>query len=253
MAVPAGSVAVADESPKLPSDKLGVPAAQYKSLVAGASANRLNQSPVATDGLSKDVPEALKQAMGNAIAQQFVQVVPGAKAKGSLAGEATAASPVLATFRVEQAGQELRIVDGDGSVYTGYVQLADAARRARLSKAGAPAVVQAARAPGQALEQNAARSLDAGQLAPHTYFFRVAGTNRSVNQKVVFTGSLLTATNLTLSLPVATNLSIGGGLGGGQAGSVQPGRRPLLDSRISGKVVIGSGKAVEINALPTSP
>ena len=160
---------------------------------------------------------------------------------------------MLASFQVQQAGPELRIVDGDGSVYTGYLQLAAAARRARSFKAEATAVAPASRAPGQALEQNAAPSLGAGQLAPQNYFFRVAGTNRSLNQKVVFTGSLVTATNLNQSLPVATNLSIGGGLDGGQAGSFQPGGLLLLNSQISGKVVIDGGKAVEINALPTSP
>jgi hypothetical protein len=253
MAAPAANVAAADESAKLPSDKLDVPAAQYKSLVAAASANRLSQSSVATDGLSKDVPEALKKTIGNAIGQRFVQVVPGAKAKSGLAGKATAASPVLASFQVEQTGQTLRIVDGDGSVYTGYWQLAEAARRARSFKAEAPAAAQAYRAPGEVLEAKASPSLDAAQLAPQTYFFRVAGTNRSVNQKVVFTGNLLTATNLTVSLPVATNLAVGSSLGGIQGGSAQSGGLLLLNSRISGKVVIGSGKAVEINALPTSP
>jgi hypothetical protein len=253
VAVPAASVAAADVSPKLPSDKSDVLAAQFKSLAAGAPDNRLNQFSVAMDGLSQDVPGALKKDIGSAISQQFVQVVPGAKGRSSLAGKSAAASPVLASFRVEQTGQQLRIIDGDGSVYTGSFQVADAARRARLAKAEAPAVAQANRAPGQVLEQAAAPSLDARPLASQTYYFRVAGTNRSANQKVVFSGSLLTATNLTLSLPVATNLGIGSGLGGIQAGSAQSVGLLFLNSRISGKVVIGSGKAVEINALPTSP
>jgi hypothetical protein len=91
----------------------------------------------------------------------------------------------------------------------------------------------------------------------------------------VFTGNLLTATNSILSLPGLTNFGVGGGLaiedrldalsygatngsiggvwGGSQNATAQPGFLPLLNSRISGKVVVGSGKAFDINALPTSP
>ena len=92
---------------------------------------------------------------------------------------------------------------------------------------------------------------------------------------MVFTGNLLTATGLILSLPGATNLTVGGVLvsgdrreglsyganklntgsafGGFQNAPAPPGFQPLLNSRISGKLVIGSAKAVEINALPASP
>jgi hypothetical protein len=160
---------------------------------------------------------------------------------------------VLASFQVQQAGKELRIVDGDGSVYRGYVQIADASRRQRSANVEAPEAAPASRALGAVLGENRAASLDADQPASQTYSFRVAGTNRSLNEKVVFTGNLLATTNLTLSLPVATNLSIGSGSGGFQNAPAQQGLLPLLNYRISGKVVIGSGKAVEINALPTNP
>lgn len=102
-------------------------------------------------------------------------------------------------------------------------------------------------------EAKTAAGLEAGQPAPQIYFFSVAGTNRTLHKKVVFTGNLVTTTNVTLRLPVATNLSIGGGVDGFQSAPTQPGLLPLLNSRIAGKVVIGSGKAVEINAWPTSP
>jgi hypothetical protein len=38
---------------------------------------------------------------------------------------------------------------------------------------------------------------------------------------------------------------------GFQTGSAQPRSVPLSNTRISGKVVVGNGKAVEINAEPT--
>jgi hypothetical protein len=103
------------------------------------------------------------------------------------------------------------------------------------------------------LEEKSVASRDADQRAPQTYFFRVAGTNRSLHKKVVFSGNLLAATN-SPSFQAFTNiLSLGGGLARQRASSAQPTLLPLLNSRISGKVVVGNGKAVEINALPTSP
>jgi hypothetical protein len=155
------------------------------------------------------------------------------------------------------------------------LQPANAARRARSTKAEAPAATYAARAPTRELEQATASRVDSDALAQQTYAFRVTGTNRSLQKQVVFTGNLLTATNLTLSLPGATNFSVGGalgradrqdafsyratnlGTGGGLGGSpnatAQPVFLPLLNSRISGKVVVGSGKPTEINALPANP
>jgi hypothetical protein len=180
-------------------------------------------------------------------------VVPGPKLKAALADKAAPAHPVLALFQVEQAGRELRIVDGDGSVYSGYVQLAEVARRRRSARTEAPAVAQAPRAVKGVLEEIPAPSLDADLPAPQTYFFRVAGTNRSLHKKVVFTGSLIAATNLPPIQSATNHLNFENDRDGGQAGSAQPALLPLLNARISGKVVVGNGKAVEINALPTSP
>jgi hypothetical protein len=88
---------------------------------------------------------------------------------------------------------------------------------------------------------------------PQNYFFRVVGTNRTVHKKVVFTGNLLAATNSHLLQPFTNSLRLGSDVSGGRTGSAQQNLLPLLNTRISGKVVVGNGKAVEINALPTSP
>jgi hypothetical protein len=154
---------------------------------------------------------------------------------------------------MQQTGDQLRIIDGDGSVYSGYVRPDDATRRARAAKAEASAPPMASRTTKSALEEKAMDRLDSDRLTSQTYSFRVAGTNRSLNKKVVFTGNLLPATNVTLLPPATTNLNTWGGLGGGQNSPAQQILRPILNTRITGKVVIGSGKPVEINALPASP
>lgn len=134
--------------------------------------------------------------------------------------------PVLTRFQVEQNGREIRIVDGDGSIYTGAL-VADAAALVTQSRmepvrAAAPATVAPPAAP--------------------TFSFRVAGTNRSLNQQVVFVGKLLDATNRSPSLPSAPT---------GTAVS----REPVLNLnlRISGHAVIDGKKEVEINAAPAKP
>ena len=169
------------------------------------------------------------------------------------ADKAKSAQPVLASFQVEQTDHELRITDGDGSVYVGYVQAADAVQRQRLAKAEAPAAARASRATGGALKQSTPANLDLDRLALQDYSFRVVGTNRTLRQNVVFTGSFIAATNSIRLPPMDTNLALGTRLDNAPAGSIQQNALPLLNSRIAGKVVIGSGKAIEINARPTAP
>ena len=249
---PAASVVRADESAKQLGDNADQPSFAYKSPPVVALANRPKSSSAVADGLLKSAEEDRLEARSVGVSQRFAQVALGAKKKSSLDDKATPTHSVLASFEVEQAGPELRIVDGDGSVYSGYVQIADAARRRLAAPAGASAITRAPQASAGVREEKATASRDAHQQAPETYFFRVAGTNRSLHKKVVFTGNLTGATNLPSFQPFTNLLSLGG-LGGQRAGSGQPNLLPLLNSRISGKVVVGNGKAVEINALPTSP
>ena len=243
----------ADESAKLAGDRADQPGFAYKSLPAVASANAPKPVAALTDGRFESASALRKEARSISATQWFAQALQSPKTKRNFDDKAAPAHPVLAAFQVEQAGRELRIVDGDGSVYSGYLQIAAAARRPPSVKAEAPAAARASRALGAVLEEKSTASLDADQPAPPTYFFRVTGTNRSLQQKVVFTGNLLAATNLVLFQPATNDFKLRGGLGGARGVAAQPALLPLLNTRISGKVVIGSGQAVEINALPASP
>jgi hypothetical protein len=249
----AATVAAADESANLTGDKSAQAGFTYKSLAEVPSANRLKPSSSTTDGLLRYTNEARNGAKAGSAAQWFARVTPKSKTKAALPDKATPAHPVLASFQVEQAGSTLRIVDNDGSVYSGYVQPPAAARRQRSAKAEGAAITRAPQALGAVLEESPAASRDSDQLAQQAYFFRVTGTNRSLNKKVVFTGNLTAATNLVLFQTATNYLKIGGAVGGFQDSAAQPGLLPLLQSRISGKLVIGNGKAIEINAIPTSP
>jgi len=249
----AASVVAADELAKAGDAKAEQSGVAYKSLATAALANRPQPSQVAADGRLQPAAQPRDESRSIGFAQRFAQVAPALETKGSRAHKATSAQPVLASFQVEQAGPELRIVDGDGSVYSGYVQLADVARRERSANAAAPAVSRAPQALGGVVAAKPAANLDAVQPAPQNYFFRVAGTNRSLNKQVVFTGNLMAATNVAWFQPVTNQLRLRSSVADMPGGSAQPGLLPLLNSRISGKVVVGNGKAIEINALPTSP
>jgi hypothetical protein len=245
---PAPMVA-ASEAPSTLHESLTT-APSSKSLAAVASANR-PKTPWATDAVATSAAALEKNNLG--VAQRFVQVMPAPGAKAAFADKAKAAQPVLVSFDVEQAGPELRLTDNDGSVYKGYVQVADAVQPGRRSRTEAPASVRTAKVANGALEQEAAANLTFDQLGPQNYAFRVSGTNRTLHKKVVFTGNLIAATNIVVLPQGATNV-VTGNLGAtAPANSAQPPFLPLFNSRISGKVVVGSGKAVQIEALPANP
>jgi len=127
---------------------------------------------------------------------------------------------VLTTFDAQQNGNELRIVDADGSVYRGLVQPANATLRTRQT---------ALESSGISREKRSADSRNGTALgiaaAPPTrqYFFRLTGTNETLKQLVVFTGSFAAPTNSAV----------------------------LSNSRITGQVSVGGGKAFPFSAQPS--
>jgi hypothetical protein len=145
-----------------------------------------------------------------------------------------APAPVLASFRVEQTGNAMRIIDADGSVYTGAVQVAEqeGVTRAVPPKDALP-TAQRVQVVGQS-------------QAAQNYFFRVAGTNRQLQQNVVFSGNVMPLTNA----PPATGAGAIGGFGGARRAPASPSDPLLSNSRISGKAVIGEQNEIEVNATP---
>ena len=105
---------------------------------------------------------------------------------------------VLANFQIERQGQEVRILDQDGSVYTGQVineesyAAGDSASAGGGGASGAPAALNAVPAkglnqlnqPGQSAKALAA-ALPVGQ-----FYFRARGTNNTLRQVVVIEATL---------------------------------------------------------------
>jgi len=179
-----------------------------------------------------------------AFVQTFVQTPAG----GERTKRASGSIQVLDRFLLEQTGNQLRIIDADGSSYTGKVESAAAVTGDRDN------LPQASRLPElKATDRLASQQTSAGTLwnyqAGQNYFFRVSGTNRTRQQLVVFEGNLAVPTNLTTSqLPYRAQPATRGQVAPQQVSSPM-----LLNSTITGKVRLGTEQEMRINAQPVPP
>jgi len=155
---------------------------------------------------------------------------------------------VLVNFRVEQAGRDLRVVDGDGSVYTGVVDEENTFYKQQMSRQNlnlSNTYQQQFRFQTPKLITAPATAKAAGE---NYYFYRVEGTNRTLNQNVVFTWNF-----------IDTNALASGNLNFNTAGQKLDATKQLAQfpellqkSLINGRAQFGPGREVEVNALPTA-
>lgn len=180
----------------------------------------------------------------------------------SIAGE-TQRLAVLERFSVESAGDQLRIVDADGSVYEGNLSAVPATRTAAARRAtestavrgggsvplAAPSSGALGRSGPAAPAQKAAPAVSAprdGAVAPPVELaFQALGTNRSTRQLVQIEGRL-----------VVTNQSVPGV----PPEDLRSGARPevlqnlLRQSVLRGQARLGEPHAtIPIEAVPTGP
>jgi hypothetical protein len=203
-----------------------------------------------SDTLVAKLADDLKKSKQLSIVQHFARVDVLSE---NTARKRSPAIPILVSFQVEQNGRDLRIVDGDGSVYTGSVQVAQAASDAVPEAIGRPTVTRSFRAQQEAKPEAQMHALAAAQPAPQKYFFHVAGTNRSLNENVVFSGDLLT-TNAVFLVALTNRAGTGGSLAKDQLLPETTGfpALPLRNSRISGKASVGDRGEFQINAVPAA-
>ncbi len=162
------------------------------------------------------------------------------------------AAPVLVQFEVQQSGNTLRIVDADGSVYTGAFLREGAGAPNEPAPATTPAPPGAAQSPVDQAKTAAKR--DEPQTI-QSHFFQVTGTNQTLKQNVAFAGELLAISSTTTYLPQSFKDSGGLSGGGGAGGRPQSGvtnSLPWSISRIAGTAVIAGTNQIEINAVPSA-
>jgi hypothetical protein len=157
--------------------------------------------------------------------------------------------PVLVNFKIEQEGRQMQVIDGDGSVYRGVVD-----EENTLYK---QVVTQQEQKLSAAYDNNlkfqspkVGRQVANKSEAASYYFYRVEGTNRSLNQNVVFTWNFI-PTNEAIA---AAQLNYKEVLQKTDATKL-PSQFPelLQNSFINGRAQFGEGREVEVNAVPVKP
>lgn len=166
--------------------------------------------------------------------QQFTQTPVGVRSRGSL--RRTKAANVLNTFRVEQDGSNIKVIDADGSTYTGTLRLV--ARPAPA--AAAPAAKKAAPAgtaprAASVAEPDARPQEPRPESLPNEFSFRATGYNATLKKQVVFEGDYIAP-----GAPPAAELS--------QTGGARQ-RRAEPAARVVGKAKVAGGPAVPVDAV----
>jgi hypothetical protein len=155
---------------------------------------------------------------------------------------------VLASFRMERTGDEIKITDGDGSIYRGRVVTGED----NVRRSFGLAITNIVPAPGLKFKDFGTDAL--GQPVS----FSVSGTNVTLKTLIVFTGTFTPAQPVQ-SLGITDNKI--GGVGGAGGGSALAAKRAVLTPGaptlpgITGKMKIGADNQPEIpvNATPTGP
>jgi len=236
-----GAAGVAASSTLKLGDETSKTELAYKPLSQQTSTNASSlgvqlKTAVPADG-AKRSPAPIVQ-----VTQQFVQAVSPNKTP-ELADKRATAKPILFSFELQQLGREVRIIDSDGSVYSGSFQPAEVFSYLD-SAASEQAAVTRSLQTTEALSQRKDALHDSKLQTDMSYAFKVTGTNQTLKQTVTFTGQVLAPTNaLSLVAPAGT-------VNGNRVAPPELNPLPLQNSRISGKVLIGTNKEVEVNALP---
>lgn len=269
---PQGGVAEADKRAKEPSPDLGVPQETKGVLSSGRSLGLARSAPAAAPAPQALPPSTALAAKPAAVpepaASPTVAAVPLLRQEAARQVLAPAAgglpfsnqnnwsyqqrfvrdtsrayrrnfnSPprpeVLESFRVEQAGARLLITDADGSVYSGDLQEANTVgREARPQSSVGSSLAEVLR--------NQAANL--GVEAANELRFQVAGTNRTLQQPVVFSGRLV----LTNALAAGQYFQNQQAAGSNAFGFF------LNNSVVRGRAAIGQRTQMEVNAAPASP
>jgi hypothetical protein len=136
-------------------------------------------SAAATETNAASAPASLAQNEKAAgyINQQFSQSLSRAELRGSKLKQA---NNVLNTFQIQQNGNQIRVVDADGSTYTGTIEpiTQNNVRRALKDKEAQSYATRSERAvPQQAVPPE------------NEFYFRATGYNSSLKKPVVFEGN----------------------------------------------------------------
>jgi hypothetical protein len=211
---------------------------------SGIAAATYDSPAVAAPGASR----SLNSDQSYSVRQNFARTpAPIAKAKTATPTR-QASHDILNNFELRQNGADIELVDADGSVYRGKLEEpAPSSTTARLSERPATALDDTA---SRALSLAPPRSQNQALSQQHPGIpFRVAGTNRTLRQAVVFNGELQNPmANQAANAPLSNQSN----LVSNQANrpfqnTIQ---NSLSNAQISGRLRVGKEPETELLAVP---
>jgi hypothetical protein len=142
-------------------------------------------------------PMSQPSSAGNvAMAQQFSQQSAVQSFRNN-AKQVSQAANVLNTFQVQQEGSDIRVLDADGSTYTGKIE-----QVAKGAEGDSSIIARRAMAK-QTQKRDAQAAGETESAAPQSYF-RATGYNVSLKKRLVFEGNY-TAPSQQQSAPATSN------------------------------------------------
>ncbi len=174
----------------------------------------------------------------------------------------TSKATLLTSFAFELNGNRVRVVDSDGSIYSGSIEPKPATEGDLLNESTSSTTKSLALPSRNGrLESPPAGAVALPQQSP-IYDFHVIGTNRSLGAKVDFAGSITGLTNSVTTVTGVTNaLSVAGNnepvnapaLDGAGIGGATNVKLHLQPAQISGKAVVGDKQSLDVHATATKP
>jgi hypothetical protein len=236
--------APAKDAPVVAAEPVGDVAGAVALNEAGAEGNFADKTWLARGGGADR-----QRATLNSQAYSNLSAAAAAKRQDQRASPLT--PPVLQNFQIQQQGRDLRIVDGDGSIYRGVVDEENTLYKQMSARQQQKLAIANdskfnLKTPKQQTEVVSALK----KLEQETfYLYRVEGTNRTLNQNVVFTWNFVDT-----NMPAAGSLNYQNAAQKFDAAKL-PEQFPALlqNSLINGRAQFGAGRAVEVNAVPVQP
>ncbi len=160
---------------------------------------------------------------------------------------------VLNTFQLVQNGRLIRVVDADGSIYDGTIEQPPTEEGAWRGVAVQTAATELKKniEPEPKRVEGVSVATAGAIAASQNVFFRVAGTNRTLNQLVVFEGNFLAGKNQANELLAGAKFKTNQSPAVARQSLSQKGQQ-VPSSLIQGQVMIGLSNRIEINAAPVS-
>ena len=261
--------------PEQPVSNLGA-AVPFARPAASAAPAAPTPAPAAAMAMALTATARLPESNAQMAQQNFLRVNAANLYRRNLQSPPVPA--VLNEFQLQRAGDSVTVVDEDGSVYSGQVLNAEpaggraggAARSLGVNDGAAATAArqndsqEAAkreRAPGADMLR---REQDKGGAEAAGYWFQAIGTNRSVNQRVVFTGNYLPSGAVNNDAPAAArgakqnDLAPAAG-SRGNAGNYlfvaptgapqQAGGAGEAQGRVTGRVRVGLSNDIQVEAV----